>query len=92
MSAKDADALMRPGPATPADAVMSSKRPPPRFSPQLIAARLTEEIDVEQTVAVDVRDGDAVSVVVVRRLVGAAGIVHDAVLERDAALLRRSVN
>ncbi len=61
------------------------KAPAPEVSPQLIAARLTEEIDVQQTVAVYVGDGDAIPMVVVRRLVGTPRVVHDAVLERDAA-------
>ena len=54
--------------------------------PQLVAADLVDEVDVGQAVAVDVRDRDAVAVVVVRRLVGLAGVVDDAVLEGDAAL------
>ena len=59
--------------------------PAAEVPPQLIAARLADEIEVQQAVAVYVRDGDAVAMVVVRRLVGTPGVVHDAVLERDAA-------
>ena len=54
--------------------------------PELVAADLVDEIDVGEAVAVDVGDGQAVAVIVVRRLVGLAGVGHDAVLERDAAL------
>ena len=55
--------------------------------PELVAAELVHEVDVVEAVAVDVRDGDAVSVVVVHRLVDSARIVDDVVHERDAALL-----
>ena len=65
---------------------MSWNLPPPSVLPELVAADLVDEIDVEQAVAVDVGDRQAVAVVVVRRLVGLAGVVDDAVLERDAAL------
>ena len=68
---------------------MSSKLAAAEVPPQLIAADLADEVDVEQAVAVDVRDRDAVAVVVVRRLVGLAGVVHDAVPEGDAALGER---
>jgi len=54
--------------------------------PQLIAADLTREIHVEEAVAVDVRDRDAVPVIVVDGLVRLARVGDDVVLERDAAL------
>ena len=57
-----------------------------QIPPELVAADLADEVDVGQAVAVDVGDRDAVAVIVVRRLVGLAGVVHDPVLERDAAL------
>ncbi len=54
--------------------------------PELVLAELGDEVDVEQAVAVDVRHGDAVAVVVVHRLVGAAAVVGLLVAEGDAAL------
>ena len=54
--------------------------------PELVAADLVDEVDVGEAVAIDVRDREAVAVIVVRRLVRLAGVVDDAVLERDAAL------
>ena len=55
--------------------------------PQLVAADLVDEVDVVQTVAVDVRHGDAVAVIVVDRLVVLARVVDDVVNEGDAAFL-----
>ena len=54
--------------------------------PQLAAAHLAGEIEVHEPVAVHVRRGDAVAMVVVGRLVGPAGVFHDLVDEGDAAL------
>ena len=79
---RDADRSASP---TPASAVMSLNRPPPRFFQSCVAADLVDEVDVEQPVAVDVRHGDAVAVVVVDRLVVLAGVVDDVVDEGDAA-------
>ena len=53
--------------------------------PQLVAAHLADEVDVGAAVAVDVGNRDPGAVIVVRRLVGLAGVVHDAGLEIDAA-------
>ena len=60
--------------------------------PELVAADLVDEVDVESAVAVDVGDRDAVAVIVVRGLVGLPGVVDDAMPEGDAALGERSVN
>jgi hypothetical protein len=54
-------------------------------SPQLIAADLTDEINVREPVAVDIGNSEAVAMIVVSRLVRLAGVVDNAVLERDAA-------
>ena len=54
--------------------------------PELVAADLVHEVDVEAAVAIDVGDREPVAVVVVHRLVGLARVVDDAVHERDAAL------
>ena len=75
-----------PGTATPADAVMSSNLPAAGVSPELVAADLIDEVDVRQPVSVDVRDRQAVAVIVVRRLVRDGGVVDDPVPERDTAL------
>ena len=52
----------------------------------MVAADLVDEVDVGEAVAIDVGDRQAVAVIVVRRLVRLAGVVDDAVPERDAAL------
>ena len=62
------------------------ERAPAEVSPELIAADLRHEIDVEQAVTIDVGDGEAVTVIVVRRLVRPSRVVDDPVLEGDAAL------
>ena len=54
--------------------------------PQLVAADLIHEVDVVQPVAVDVRHGDTVAVIVVDRFVVLAGVLDDVVLEGDAAV------
>ena len=54
--------------------------------PQLIAAHLTDEVDVEQSVAVDIGHGEAVAMVVVRRLVRLARVVNDPVFEGNVGL------
>ena len=54
--------------------------------PELVAADLVDEVDVSQAVPIDIGDGEAVAVIVVSRLVGLAGVVDNAVPERDAAL------
>ena len=54
--------------------------------PELVAAHLVDEVDVGEAVAIDVRNRQAVAMIVVRRLVRLAGVVDDPVLERDAAL------
>ena len=54
---------------------------------ELIAAHLAQKVDVGQAVTVDVCDRESIAVVVMRRLVCLARVVHDAVLEGDAALL-----
>src|SRR5712692_4976838 len=53
--------------------------------PELVAAELVDEVNVEQAVAVDIGHRDAVSVVVVVRLVVLAGVVGDAVKKGDSA-------
>src|SRR2546430_7777969 len=53
--------------------------------PELARAELGDEIQVRQAVAVHVGGAQAGAVVVVDFLVGLAGVVDDAVLERDAA-------
>ena len=57
------------------------------ISDELIAADLAQKVDVGQAVTVDVCDRESIAVVVMRRFVRLAGVVHDAVLEGDAALL-----
>src|SRR5437763_564721 len=53
--------------------------------PELVGAELRHEIEIGETIAIDVRGAHAAPVVVVRELVGPAGVVDDPVLERDAA-------
>ena len=48
---------------------------------------MIHEIDVQASVAVDIGNGEAVPVVVVHELVSLAGVVGDAVDERDPALV-----
>ena len=55
--------------------------------PQLVPAHLVRKVDVVQSVAVHVGDGDAVAVVVVNLFIRLAGVVDDAVDEGDSALL-----
>ena len=55
--------------------------------PELAAADLVDEIEVDQAVAVDIGRGDAVAVIVVDRLVVQPRIVDDVVDEGDPALL-----
>ena len=62
------------------------KLPASETFPQLIAAHLVDEVDVNHTVPIDVRYREPVSMVVVRRLVRLSGIVDAPVPERDAAL------
>jgi len=57
-----------------------------QVSPQLVPAELGREVDVEPAVAIHVRDGDPVSMVVVNGLVVVAPVVHDLVPEPDPAL------
>ena len=59
--------------------------PAAEIPPQLVAAHLADEVDVGAAVAVDVSNRHPRPVIVVRRLVGLAGVVHDAGLEIDAA-------
>ena len=59
----------------------------PDVLPELVAAELVDEVDVDETVAVHVGRGDPVAVVVVDGLVEQARVVHDPVQKRDAALL-----
>ena len=54
-------------------------------SPELVAAHLVDEVDVQPAVRVDVGHRQTVAVIVVNRFVGLAGVGDDAVLERDAA-------
>ena len=79
MSANDAATLIRSASPTPASLVMFLKRAAAEVLPQLVAADLVDEVDVVQPVAVDVRDGDAVTVIVVDRLVMLAGVFDDVV-------------
>src|SRR5262245_66578283 len=72
MSANEAETETLPGTATPADAVMFSNRPPPRFL-QLVAANLVHEVDIKPAVAVHVRDRNAGSMIVMDRLVCLSG-------------------
>ena len=62
------------------------KLPASETFPQLIAAHLIDEVEVNHTVPIDVRYREAVSMVVVRRLVRLSSIVDAPVPERDAAL------
>ena len=55
--------------------------------PQLAGTELGHEIEIGETVAVDVRGAQSAAVVVVRELVALAGVVDDPILERDAARL-----
>ena len=87
MSANDAATLIRSASATPASVRDVPEPAAAEILPELVAADLIDEVDVEQAVAVDVGDGDAVAVIVVHRLVVHAGVVDDAVDERDAAFL-----
>ena len=66
---------------------MFSNLPPPRFLHSWLPPTCDDEVDVEQAVAVDVGDRQAVAVVVVRRLVGPPRVVDDVVLEGDAAVV-----
>ena len=52
--------------------------------PELVGAELRHEIEIGETVAIDVRGAHSAPVVVVRQFVGPAGVVDDPVLERDA--------
>jgi hypothetical protein len=54
--------------------------------PELVVAELSDEVEVEQAVAVHVGHGEAVAVVVVDHLVLAPAVVHGFVAEGDAAL------
>ena len=53
--------------------------------PKLVAANLADKVDVRQTISIDIRDRHAIAMIVVSRFVGLAGVVDDAVPERDAA-------
>ncbi len=57
-----------------------------QIAPELVAAELADEIEVESAVAVDVGHRDAVAVVVVVRLVALRRVGGDLVLEGDPAL------
>ncbi len=46
---------------------------------------MSGEIEIGQTVAIDIRGAHSISVVVVNQLVGFASVVYNAVLERYAA-------
>ena len=93
MSANDAVTLTLPFTATPGRSRDVLELAAAEIPDELIAADLVQKVDVGQAVAVDVCDRESVAVVVVRRFVCLAGVVHDAVLEGDAAVLRRrSVN
>src|SRR2546423_11667142 len=53
--------------------------------PELVGAELRDEVEIGETVAIDVRGAQAAPVVVVRELITPARVVDHAVLERDAA-------
>jgi hypothetical protein len=53
--------------------------------PQLAGSGLVHKVDVRESVAIDIGDGQPVAVIVVNRLVGQAGVVHNPVHERDSA-------
>ncbi len=57
----------------------------PEILPELIAADLADEVNVEESIPVDVRYRDAVSVVVVSRLVRLSGIVDYPMFECNPA-------
>jgi hypothetical protein len=80
---RHADAILERHPRRLGDVAKPS---PAQVLPELAPAELVDEVDVLAPVAVDVRGGDPVPVVVVDRLVEPAGVVDDVVLERDAAL------
>ena len=86
MSANEAETPTLSGTATPADGGDVLESAAPGIPPELVAADLVDEVDVEQAVAIDVRNRHAVSMIVVRRLVRLSRVVDDPVLERDAAL------
>ena len=54
--------------------------------PKLVPAGLAYEIDVVQSIAVHIRDGDSVSVVIMSFLIVACRIVDDVIHEGDSAL------
>jgi hypothetical protein len=56
--------------------------------PQFVAAEFVHEIDVVQTVAIDIGHGDAAAVIVVNLLVSFSGLVDDVINESDAALFQ----
>src|SRR5580765_3467294 len=58
---------------------------PAQIPPELVAADLVDEVDVVQAIAVDVRNRDAGTVIVMNGLVVLAGVFDDPVHERDAA-------
>ncbi len=55
--------------------------------PELVGAELRDEIEIGETIAIDVRGAQSASVVVVNELIVLARVVDDPVHERDAASL-----
>ena len=55
-------------------------------SPQLVPTELCREINIEQTVSIDIGHRQPVPVVIVGRLIRPAGVIHNVVLEPDPAL------
>ena len=53
--------------------------------PEFVGAELGDEVEIGETIAIDVRGAQSAPVVVVRELVGFARVVDDPVLEGDAA-------
>src|SRR5690349_16204317 len=58
-----------------------------KVAPKLIAAKLVDKIDVEQTITVHVGDRQTRAVIVMDRLVVLCGVIDDMVFETDAAFL-----
>lgn len=58
---------------------------PPQISPKLVPAELGREVNIERTISIDVRDGEAVAVIVMRGLIILAGIIDDVVFEPNLA-------
>src|SRR5262245_28799852 len=61
------------------------------IAPELVGAQLGGEINVREPVAVDIRDGKTVAVIIVDGLVVLPGIVHDVMFKADVTF-REAIN